>query len=304
MYWYTARVSSPKFEISIERAIGKDEAVDQGPNEMPPSWWRVENRRAAREAKREARNAHRAERAERRTVKHAAPAHAPVTPEAIADAALRIIDAQGLEGLTVRALARELGLGTMTLYWYIQNKDEVLDLVSDRMFAPVSLPGDETDWRELCRAGAKAVRAAFLAHPRAVPIIVGRGSFGPSGLQMVEYSIGLFRAAGFTEEDATDAYLAISNFVTGYCSFETAGADPTSAIAFDRASFGQMARRYVSLLPPDRYPNLTAAAPYMFGGDRDKRFEFGIDCLVAGLEARLASYGTQGRTGAAAGKGR
>ena len=252
---------------------------------LPPPWWRVDSRRAARDAKKQARGERKAA---RRAARHGeAPAHAPITPELIADAALRLIDAQGLEGLTVRALAEELGLGTMTLYWYVRNKDEVLDLVADRVFGGVMLPAAETDWRELCRAGARAVRTAFLAHPRAVPIIVGRGSFGPNGLRMIEFSIGIFREAGFNAEDAANAYFTISNFVTGFCSFETAGSDPTSSLGFDREAFAQMARQYVSLLPPDRYPNTIAAAPVMFGGDREARFAFGVDCLIAGLEARL-----------------
>jgi TetR/AcrR family tetracycline transcriptional repressor len=252
---------------------------------LPPPWWRVESRRAARDAKKQAR---RERSAGRRAARHGEPPpHEPVTPERIADAALRLIDAQGLNGLTVRALAEELGLGTMTLYWYVRNKDEVLDLVADRVFAAVTLPQGETDWRELCRAGAKAVRASFLAHPRAVPIIISRGSFGPNGLRMIEFSIGIFRDAGFSADEATDAYFTISNFVTGFCSFETAGADPTSGPSLDRQAYARMASQYVSMLPADRYPNVVAAAPRMFGADRDARFAFGIDCLVAGLEARL-----------------
>jgi TetR/AcrR family tetracycline transcriptional repressor len=272
-------VSSPFLTESAEKAMTDDQS------NLPPPWWRVESRRGAREARREARQDRRQE---RRAARHgeAAP-HEPITPERIADAALRLIDTQGLSGLTVRALAEELGLGTMTLYWYVRNKDEVLDLVADRVFAAAVLPQGETDWRELCRAGAKAVRAAFLAHPRAVPIIVGRGSFGPNGLRMIEFSIGIFRGAGFSPEEATDAYFTISNFVTGFCSFETAGADPGSGLAFDRQAYARMASQYVSMLPADRYPNVVAAAPRMFGADRDARFAFGIDCLIAGLEARL-----------------
>ncbi len=251
---------------------------------LQPPWWRVD-RRAAREADRAARREERAaERAARRAAKHgdAAP-HAPVTPDSVADAALRIIDAQGLDGLTVRALAAELGVGTMTLYWYVKNKDEVLDLVADRLLADVLFPPLEQDWRISVRDGAVSVRRALLSHPRAVPIIVGRGSFGPNGLRMLEGSIAIFRNAGFSDDDAAYAYLTISNFVTGFCVFETASAEGSIA----PQSMGQLASQYISLLPPERYPNLMAAAPRLFGGDRDTRFSFALDYLVAGFEAKL-----------------
>jgi AcrR family transcriptional regulator len=254
---------------------------------LPPPWWRVEDRRAAREAERKARQEERsAERALKHAARHGESPHEPVTPERIADAALAVIDAQGLDGLTVRALAQQLGLGTMTLYWYVKNKDEVMDLVADRLLAGVELPSVGQDWRVACRQGAMAVRSALLRHPRAVPIIVGRGTFGPNGLGMVEASIGVFRAAGFGDDDAADAYFAISNYVTGFCTFETAGLDPAAPM-LDRDSYARMARQYVSILPPDRYPNLVAAAPRMFGGSRDERFAFGLDCLIAGFESRL-----------------
>ena len=258
--------------------------------QLQPPWWRVD-RRAAREAERAARREERAvERAAKRAAKHGeTPSHAPITPDSVADAALRIIDAQGLDGLTVRALAAELGVGTMTLYWYVRNKDEVLDLVTDRLLAGVELPPVAPDWQAAVRDGAIAVRTALLAHPRAVPIIVGRGSFGPNGLRMLEGSIAIFRSAGFLDDDAADAYFAISNYVTGYCTFETAGIDAYAqgGSEANRTSVAQMARQYISLLPAERYPNLMAVAPRIFGGDRNARFAYGVDCLVAGFAAKL-----------------
>jgi TetR/AcrR family tetracycline transcriptional repressor len=251
-----------------------------------PPWW---NSREARQAAR----------GERRRLRHEArhdgaasePSAAPrepMTPERIADAALRVIDAQGLDGLTVRSLAVELGVGTMTLYWYVQNKDEILELVADRLLADVSFPPPEIDWRISVRTGAASVRAALLRHARAVPIIVGRGSFGPNGLRMTDASIAVFRAAGFGPDDAADAYFTISNFVTGFCIFETSSLS-RSRPDVDMRAYGQMLRQYVESLPPGLYPNLQAAAPRIFGGSLGDRFLFGVDCLIAGFEAKLAA---------------
>jgi TetR/AcrR family tetracycline transcriptional repressor len=270
-------------------------SADDGSGQ-PPAWWTVD-RRAARAEERQAR---RRERATRRDGRHKGrgdqPAREPLTPERIADAALAIIDAQGVDGLTVRALAQALGVGTMTLYWYVRDKDEVLDLVADRLLAGVILPPASLNWRAAVREGAFAVRAALLRHARAVPVVAWRGSFGPNGLQLVEGSIAAFRAAGFGPQDAADAYFTVSNFVTGFCVFEASAA---GGLGLTRPTSTGRASQYVALLPPERFPNLLAAAPRMFGGDRDERFAFGLECVIVGIASRLAT----GSTGNAAGDG-
>ncbi len=257
-------------------------------NDLPtPPWWSSrETRHAARD---EARRQRRQEKEARRGGEEPVPAREPVTPERIADAALRLIDVQGLDGLTVRALAHELGVGTMTLYWYVQNKDEVLDLVADRMLADIPLPPEETPWQMAVRQVAAAVRAALLRHAGAVPVMLGRGSFGPNGLRIVDNAIHAFRAAGFEEADAADAYFAVANFVNGFAAQQTAGSLVASRPGFDSKGYFRMVQAYIEALPPALYPSLQAAAPRIFSASLDERFAFGLDCLIGGLEAKLAA---------------
>ena len=257
---------------------------DQSAVPTPPWWSSNEARHAARD---EARRVRRQDRAGGRGKADAPPSREPVTPERIADAALAVIDAEGLDGLTVRRLAQELGVGTMTLYWYVQNKDEVLDLVADRVLAGIDVPPVETEWQLAVRQVAIAVRAAALRHAGAVPVMVGRGSFGPNGLGLTDQALRVFRGAGFNEADAADAYFAVSNFVWGFCAQQTAGIDQSKRSDSDRKGYFQMVRQYIEGLPPDRYPDLQAAAPRIFTASLDDRFAFGIDCLIAGFAARL-----------------
>ena len=260
-----------------------------GPNNLPlPPWW--SSRETSHAARDGARKSSRHGRSGGRSGNDpGAPLREPVTPDRIADAALRVIDARGLDGLTVRALAQELGFGTMTLYWYVQNKDEVLDLVSDRLVAGVVIPPADTDWRVAVREVAIAVRAAVLRHANAVPVLVSRGSFGPNVMRLTDEAVRAFRSAGFGETDAADAYFAVSNFVYGSCASQTSSASPSARPDLDRKAYFGLVRQYIASLPANLYPNLQAAAPRMFTASPDERFAFGMDCLIAGLEARLAA---------------
>ena len=270
--------------------------TDEVPGQ-PPAWW-VVDRRAAREAerqaKREQRVARRDARDARREARRGPPVREPVTPERIADAALALIDAHGIEGLTVRTLAEALGVGTMTLYWYVRNKDEVLELLADRLLAgtaPTALAGD---WRDAVRGMASGVRQALLRHPRAVPLIASRGSFGPNGIALAEASLAAFAAAGFSPDEAAGAYLTVSFYVTGFCLWETSGSGVGGAPS-GGAGQADAAANYARMLPADRYPNLVAAAdrarlrgrpPWLFGTTSDEGFAFGLEILIEGLAAQ------------------
>jgi TetR/AcrR family transcriptional regulator, tetracycline repressor protein len=259
--------------------------VTDEPSRVPtPPWW---SNKESRKAERSERRRDRRSVSKSRDTAAGGPPREAITQDKVADAALAVIDADGLEGLTVRRLAHELGLGTMTLYWYVRNKDEILDLVSDRLMAGLGFPPAGQDWRDSVRGGVHAVRAALLRHARAVPVLVGRGSFGPNGLQLIEGSLAVLRSAGFDPDAAADAYFTISNFVTGFCTFETSAPSSLSITGTGMQGYGQMLRQYIESLPLEGYPNLQAAAPRIFGASLDERFDFGVDCLVAGLEAKL-----------------
>jgi hypothetical protein len=112
---------------------------------------------------------------------------------------------------------------------------------------------------------------------------------------MTEASIAVFRAAGFDADVAADAYFTISNFVTGFCIFETSAAGFRRRPDLDMRAYGQMLRQYVDSLPPALYPNLQASAERIFGHNLEERFSFGVNCLIAGFEAKLAAGGAASR---------
>ncbi len=257
-------------------------------SELPPlPWWQnSETRRAARAERRRLRHE---EREARHEARHAPPLREPVTLERLGEAALRIVDSEGLDALTVRRLAQELGVGTMTLYWYVQNKDEVLDLVADRIVADIRVPAAGEDWKQAVRDVATGVRAAFLRHSNAVPVMLSRGSLGPNGLALIDSGIAVFRAAGFDEAAAADAHFLVANYVLGSCAAQISTLSAPGRPDIARRDYGQMLRQYIASLPAGRYENLKQAAPRIFTAATDERFAFGLDMIIEGLAARLAS---------------
>jgi TetR/AcrR family transcriptional regulator, tetracycline repressor protein len=259
--------------------------TDQNSSLPTPPWWSSrEGRKAARDERRKSRHD---ARGERKAAKDGAAPRDPITPERLAGAALKIVDEGGLEGLTVRSLAQELGVGTMTIYWYVQNKDEILDLVSDWLLADVVLPPMDDDWRVTARQTAAAVRGAMIRHARALPVMVGRGSFGPNGLRVIDHSIAVFRRAGFDDQESADGYFAFSNYITGFALMQTANINVAGRTDTDRRAYFAMVGQYVMSLPPDQYPNLHATASRILTANIEERFNFGLECLISGLESRL-----------------
>ena len=222
--------------------------------------------------------------------------------------AVAIIDAEGLDALTVRRLASELGVAPMTVYSYVRGKEEILDLVVDRVAADIALPPVEADWRERARELGHSLRAALLAHPDGARLISERPVTSPNAFRLFDAGLGIFRSAGFRDPEAVAAYFAFGNYVMGCAAQETA------AMRQLRIPTGNDARTpnpadVVRLLPAERFPNIRALAPYIYGGAAPSpetraddaaddpamaRFDFGLESLLDGLWARLRAA-TEGR---------
>jgi AcrR family transcriptional regulator len=214
-------------------------------------------------------------------------------------AAITIIDDEGLEALTVRRLAAELGVAPMTVYSYIRGKEEILDLVVDRVAADIAIPPVERDWRERARELGHNLRAALLAHPDGARLISERPITSPNAFRLFDAGLGIFRSAGFRDHEAVAAYFAFGNYLMGCAAQDTAALratrEPTGDVQTPNAA--ELAR----LLPGERYPNIHALAPYIYGeaeGSPDAgtdaaadpamaRFDLGLESLLDGLAARL-----------------
>ena len=223
---------------------------------------------------------------ERTTRRAKAPARTPLTQEAIVDTALRILESEGFDALSMRHVAAELGTGAASLYAHVANKDELLKLCIDRVFADMDFPEPDPDaWVEQLRAAMRQTRRVFQAHPGLARAMLGRVPMGPNGMRLIEGFMGLLRAGELPDKvaawagDVVTLYVVASVFEDDI-RYSIHG--DTSQEAVD--AWADEMQGYIKSLPATVFPNMVALAEPMFEtGGPDGRFEFGLDLMLRGL---------------------
>ena len=211
----------------------------------------------------------------------------PITPQAIVAAALRVLDREGLDGLSMRRVAEELGTGAASLYWHVGSKDGLLDLLFDEVIGEQEVPNpDPARWQEQLKEVARTMRATILRHRDVVRISIGRIPMGPNALRYSERVLAILRAGGVPDQLAVVGHHLLISIVNGYTLDETGegGQPPAEQPPLDEAA--RAIRDYLTSLPPDRFPSLVALADQFTFTDPDQRFEVLLDIYVDGLAKR------------------
>lgn len=214
------------------------------------------------------------------------PRERALSRDAIAAAALEIIDAEGLDAVTMRRVAVALGTGAASLYQHVAGKEELIELVVERVIGELPIP-DEPDperWQEEVKDGLRVMRAAIAAHRDLARAIFARIPLGENALAGSEWMIRTLRAAGLPDQVVAYACDLLPLYVTAVAYEQSlyAGENVTPEVM---AEFVANMRRYFESLPPERFPNTVALAACLTSGDGDERFEFGLEVLVRGLAA-------------------
>jgi len=206
---------------------------------------------------------------------------APLDRTRIVETALRIVDAEGIERLTFRRLADDLGVTPMSIYWHVADKAELLELVGHAVLAEIVLPPREGDWREQLRDVHRAMFAALLRHPNTSDILIGRARFGPAGLALFERILSILPDAGCTPAAAFDAYLSTYLFSLGFMA--------TSSRTPEFVEIQHQGLLYMLSLPEARFPSVRAVAPSIGRRSRDEQFEIGLEVVIEGIAASLVA---------------
>ena len=208
----------------------------------------------------------------------------PLTKERICQTALAIADEQGLNSVSMRKLARELGVEAMSLYYHVKNKDEILEGMIDEVFREIKIP-KEGDWKTKIKQKAQATRDTLLRHPWGLGVIDSRKQPGPLTLKHHNTVIGVFKSAGFSIRDAARAFMLIDSYIYGFVLQEM-------SLPLNQENSPPTATRMLEHSPEDAYPFLkeleidyNAKPDYTF----ENEFNFGLDLILEGLERSYSS---------------
>jgi TetR/AcrR family tetracycline transcriptional repressor len=212
-----------------------------------------------------------------------------LTPQRVVEGALALAEAEGLGAVTIRRLAKELGVTPMALYWHFRSKDELLDGMAASIFEEVDLSVVDAPaaWQEQLRALLGSMLGVLRAHPSTAILLSTRTASSEGSLRATEVVLEILGRGGFSPAEATQiARHALSTAVNLVSGEPGVVAREESGEMIDAR---RRARLFLESLPPERYPRLVEAArPLSEGVNPDVYFAFGLDLLLAGIEAMAA----------------
>jgi AcrR family transcriptional regulator len=200
--------------------------------------------------------------------------------EAIVDTAMRVLDAEGLDAVTMRRVAQELGTGPASLYAHVANKEDLFALLIDRAVGEIEIPAGDGDWQEQVKQFARAMREMFVRHRDLARANMGVVPTGPNALRASDRMLGVLRGAGLPDQVCAWALDLLSLYCTAIAVEDGMVDNP-----WESEEYHEQVHETFTSLPPDQYPNLAALAQALVTGDERDRFEFGLDVLVSGLAA-------------------
>jgi AcrR family transcriptional regulator len=207
----------------------------------------------------------------------------PLNRERVLRAAIALADQGGFESLTMRKLAKELGVEAMSLYNHVANKDDLLDGMVDLVFAEIEPPATDVDWKTAMRRRAISTREVLARHRWAIGMMEGRGSHGPANLRLHDAVLGCLRAAGFSLEATVHAYSVQDAYIYGFA-LQERDMSPETADDFAAEAQRQM-RDYREVLAD--YPHLVEVVGGHVaeaGYDYATEFLFGLDLILDALD--------------------
>jgi AcrR family transcriptional regulator len=211
---------------------------------------------------------------------------AGLTRDRVLGAAIQLADEEGLDGLSMRKLAKRLGVEAMSLYNHIPGgKERLLEGMVDFVFDEIDVPAQDGPWKQELRNRAVSTRAALRRHPWAVGLIEARPNPGESNRRLHESALACLRNAGFSVEEAIRAYSVQGAYIYGYALQERTLPLDTGDAWRDvaKTQLGEADREL------DAYPSTTQVLRHIavHGFSHDEEFLFGLELILDGLEQRL-----------------
>lgn len=195
--------------------------------------------------------------------------------------ALELADKEGIAALSIRSLAGAMGTKPMTLYYYVANKDQILDGLVDLVFAEITTPEPGRGWKEQMRRRAHSAREVLRRHPWAVGLLESRKAPGPATLKHHEATLATLRAGGFTVQQTARAYSLLDSYIYGFALQESA-----LPIAGGKA-MAEVAGPIMERFATGEYPHLVEIATQVVmqpGYNYGDEFTHGLELILDALE--------------------
>jgi AcrR family transcriptional regulator len=216
--------------------------------------------------------------------------------EEIVDVAIAVADSEGAESVSMRKIAQVLRAGAMSLYWHLASKEHLLELMLDALMADVVVPEPTGDWQEDLRVQARSQRQVLLRHKWVVDFIAARPPLGPNTLRNLDKSLATLDCLDLDTDTALNILQSVNTYVLGAVVRElgelriqgeqekwvTSGSDINAKMQQWRARLEEtgMFEHFLRILRDDIDPDAEET--------REARFDFGLDCVLEGIAAKLA----------------
>ena len=206
-----------------------------------------------------------------------------LTRERVVAEALTVISADGVDALSMRALAARLGVVPGALYRHVRSKEQLCDLVVDGVLAEVDCQADRAlGWTGQVKVLAHRLRAVLEGHPGIAGLLKTRDPIGPHSLALAEAFLAPLRAAGLPDRETARAFSLIYDYTLGFALSDRTTINEQRVQ--DTATRHQL-HAFFRSLPADRFPALAALGEHIWADNRDERFTASLDTLLRGIQA-------------------
>jgi AcrR family transcriptional regulator len=222
-----------------------------------------------------------------------------LTREQIVTAAIELLDAEGLDGMNMRALGERLGSAATAVYWHVGSKANLIALAGDHVWNEIALPDlTTTDWRTAATQMATDLHAMFTRHPWLTQAFGSYVVFGPGKARHDDHNLAIYESAGFTSAEADRAATSVLMFVLGSALGRAAVASLNRKLGRDGGDAEAQIRDTMAAAREiaTQFPRLRArlgTAPGEYGVAPEDTFEFGLQAILDGLELQLRARGAR-----------
>jgi len=209
---------------------------------------------------------------------------ARLSKRAVVDRALKLADTDGLDALTIRKLAQDLGVTPMALYWHFRSKEDLLEGMAERVWGEIDVHVDPSiPWWAQLQAGLESLIRMLRAHPAAPQLVLEHEKQNESALRATEATLEILRSAGFDAQHASE--IARSTLWTGIMLVMSEAGYKPELPEDERAEHQRRIEISFAMLPVARYPRLVEGAASMASCDPDLHYRLGVELFIAGARA-------------------